>query len=945
MNNLLIERRRDMEKKEKSSLAERLFSLSIKDILNRDLYKHQIKPIPDRFRSAEEYRRCFVPHLLEETRTELSSSFKSLSRSPVFEIHSVEIKEGSGSSSNSVYEITLKNTGTINATYQPKCGDVIALTKERPRRIDDLNPLHLAYVFFSDGDLTVFVRSARAIPSLHEYPILPYKQNGHLIRFGVFLMNTTTNIRIWNALHNEDPSSTLIQSVLQENSLASTEQCLCNRTDVASSDYARVSPVIRSATLNRSQEDAVLGCIKTRNCSHETSAKLIWGPPGTGKTKDGRNSSLFLLKLKCRTVVCAPTNTAIVEVASRLLSLFKETSSSEHPTYGLGNVVLSGNRDRMGIKNNQPLLDVFLDERVVKLGHLFPPSFSGWKHRLESLINFLENTETKYERHVHELKEAERMKEETEKKKKKQEVERMKEETEKKTKQEVERMKEETEKKTTKQEVERMKEETEKKKKQEAVHITEKKKKQEAVHIPTFGEFVRKKFNASSEELKTDMVDLYTHLPKSCISSEQVKYMIAAQQALDRVRYFLQENSSKSDFNKGSFKFDCFNRLISADCLHALRLLPARFEIPDLLESKNIGAFCLQSAHIIFCTASGAAEMSAERTGSVDLLVVDEAAQLKECESVAALQLSGLRHAVLIGDELQLPAMVQSEICEKAKFGRSLFERLVLLGHNKHLLNVQYRMHPSISRFPNNEFYGGMIADAEVVQEIIYQKRFLLGNMFGSFSFINVGRGKEEFGDGHSPKNMVEVAVIAEIISNLSKGILISNLRIYESVCLYSYYMINLVTVSSERRMKVNVGVISPYKGQVRAIQERVSSLPSGQLLTLNVRSVDGFQGGEEDIIIISTVRSNGNGKVGFLSNRQRANVALTRARHCLWVVGNETTLALSDSIWGKLISEARSRGCFFEAADEKNLRDAMNDALLEDLSSSFGTLSIGRNR
>lgn len=131
----------------------------------------------------------------------------------------MEIKEGSGSSSNKVYQITLKNTGTINATYQPKCGDVIALTKERPRRIDDLNPLHLAYVFFSDGDLTVFVRSARAIPSLHEYPILPYKQNGHLIRFGVFLMNSTTNIRIWNALHNEDPSSTLIQSVLQENSL------------------------------------------------------------------------------------------------------------------------------------------------------------------------------------------------------------------------------------------------------------------------------------------------------------------------------------------------------------------------------------------------------------------------------------------------------------------------------------------------------------------------------------------------------------------------------------------------------------------------------------------------------------------------------------------------------------------------------------------------------
>ena len=112
-------------------------------------------------------------------------------------------------------------------------------------------------------------------------------------------------------------------------------------------------------------------------------------------------------------------------------------------------------------------------------------------------------------------------------------------------------------------------------------------------------------------------------------------------------------------------------------------------------------------------------------------------------------------------------------MCEKAKFGRSLFERLVLLGHNKHLLDVQYRMHPSISLFPNMKFYGGKISDAAIVKERGYQKRFLQGNMFGSFSFINVGLGKEEFGDGNSPKNMVEVAVISEIISNLLKGICI----------------------------------------------------------------------------------------------------------------------------------------------------------------------------
>ncbi|RID65690.1 hypothetical protein BRARA_D00872 [Brassica rapa] len=826
MNNLL-ERRRAVEKNEKTTLFDRVSSWSIKDILNRDLFKQKRKIIPDRFGTVDEYVHCFIPHLLEETRTELFSSLKSLSRSPVFFTHSMEkrIKESSGSSSNTLlYDITLSNEDNFSAKYQPKCGDLIALTKTRPRRIDDLDPLLLAYVFKMDGDLIISVHVSRSLSPGEK----------HSIRFGVSLTTLTTNTRIWNALHNEAANSTLIQSVLQGNNQA-TEQCFCFGNDDDDSD--RVLDIIRSTKLNKSQEAAILSCVKTTNCSHKNTVKLIWGPPGTGKTKTVATLLFALLKLRCKTVVCAPTNTAIVEVTQRLLALFKETCSSELATCGLGSIALSGNRERMGIDKKDDLLNVFLDERIAKLGHLFSPSSSGWNQRLESLIQFLENTESAYNDYVDPLEDNSEPYSDY---------------------------------------VDQSEEEEEK---------------------DTFGEFVRDAFSYLSEDLETDMVDLYTHLPKSFISPGVVKKMEAARQALQRVRYFLKENGSGDQLIEGSFKMDCFKRLVTFDCLQALSLLPKCFEeIPDLLETEDIKKFCLQNADIIFCTASGAAELNPGRTGSIELLVVDEAAQLKECESVAALQLPGLRHAVLIGDEYQLPAMVHNEECERAKFGRSLFERLVLLGHNKHLLNVQYRMHPSISRFPNKEFYSGMITDAPVVQESIYQKRFLQGNMFGSFSFINVGRGQEEF-------------------------------------------------VSSARKMKVNVGVISPYKGQVRAIQERVGSLPSGQLLTLNVRSVDGFQGGEEDIIIISTVRSNGNGKVGFLSNRQRANVALTRARHCLWVVGNETTLALSGSIWGKLISEARSRGCFFEAADEKNLRDAMNDALLEDVSSSFGTLSIGRNR
>lgn len=101
-----------------------------------------------------------------------------------------------------------------SAKYTLKCGDLIALTKERPRRIHDLNPLLLAYVFKVDGDLIVSVHSSRSIPSLAEYPL----------RFGAYLMGLTTNTRIWNALHNEAATSNLLQSVLQANTPVSLDE-------------------------------------------------------------------------------------------------------------------------------------------------------------------------------------------------------------------------------------------------------------------------------------------------------------------------------------------------------------------------------------------------------------------------------------------------------------------------------------------------------------------------------------------------------------------------------------------------------------------------------------------------------------------------------------------------------------------------------------------------
>jgi senataxin len=88
-------------------------------------------------------------------------------------------------------------------------------------------------------------------------------------------------------------------------------------------------------------------------------------------------------------------------------------------------------------------------------------------------------------------------------------------------------------------------------------------------------------------------------------------------------------------------------------------------------------------------------------------------------------------------------------------------------------------MHPSISLFPNKEFYDMLIEDASNVKERNYQKQFLQGNMYGPYSFINVANGKEQSNDGRSKKNLVEVAVVSAIVAGLFKGMHLSHIRSY----------------------------------------------------------------------------------------------------------------------------------------------------------------------
>lgn len=101
-----------------------------------------------------------------------------------------------------------------------------------------------------------------------------------------------------------------------------------------------------------------------------------------------------------------------------------------------------------------------------------------------------------------------------------------------------------------------------------------------------------------------------------------------------------------------------------------------------------------------------------------------------------------------------------------------MFERLILLGYSKQLLDIQYRMHPSISCFPKSKFYQNKVTDALIVKSEDYTKCYLPGPMFGPYSFINISCGREVLDYQCSQKNLVEVAVVMRLLQLLSKGMI-----------------------------------------------------------------------------------------------------------------------------------------------------------------------------
>ena len=282
----------------------------------------------------------------------------------------------------------------------------------------------------------------------------------------------------------------------------------------------------------------------------------------------------------------------------------------------------------------------------------------------------------------------------------------------------------------------------------------------------------------------------------------------------------------------------------------------------------------LDRAQVLCCTCIGVGHqlLDGRRFSRV---LLDEATQATEPASLVPL-VRGARQIVLVGDHRQLPPTVISRRAENGGLRRSLFERLVAMGIEPMLLDTQYRMHPAISDFPNRTFYEGRLVDGITAAERPNPAGLLWNDWEVPMAFLPVNGDELLSPDGASKENPAEAGWVAKILENLLQA---GDLE------------------------ETDIGIITPYAGQVRAIRD---ALPERND-SVEVHTVDGYQGREKEVIIFSCVRSNSDGTVGFLSDERRLNVALTRAKRGLIVIGDPDTLR-NDETWASWLDYIRGR-------------------------------------
>ena len=322
------------------------------------------------------------------------------------------------------------------------------------------------------------------------------------------------------------------------------------------------------------------------------------------------------------------------------------------------------------------------------------------------------------------------------------------------------------------------------------------------------------------------------------------------------------------------------------------RLKSRAAEIEIRINSELFG-----EARVIACTLVGSAHRLLEGM-KFGTLFIDEAAQA--LEAACWIPMRKASRVILAGDHCQLPPTVKSIAALRAGLGKTLMERI---AENKPevvtLLKIQYRMNDEIMRFSSDWFYGGKVESAPQIKYrsvLDYDHPITWIDTSNEENQITI-EGEDAPEDSASTSSSVSAAnqnsdlnfkeqFVGESFGRINKAEAELTL-----LTLAEYFTkIGKQRVLSE---SIDVGIISPYRAQVQYLKKLIKKYeffkPYRRLISVN--TVDGFQGQERDVILISLVRSNDEGQIGFLKDLRRMNVAMTRARMKLIILGNKDTM------------------------------------------------------
>lgn len=311
----------------------------------------------------------------------------------------------------------------------------------------------------------------------------------------------------------------------------------------------------------------------------------------------------------------------------------------------------------------------------------------------------------------------------------------------------------------------------------------------------------------------------------------------------------------------------------------------------------RINAELFGEARVIACTLVGSAHRLLEGM-KFGTLFIDEAAQA--LEAACWIPMRRASRVILAGDHCQLPPTVKSIAALRAGLGKTLMERI---AENKPevvtLLKIQYRMNDEIMRFSSDWFYGGKVESAPQIKYrsvLDYDHPITWIDTSNEENQITI-EGEDAPEDSASTSSSVSAAnqnsdlnfkeqFVGESFGRINKAEAELTL-----LTLAEYFTkIGKQRVLEER---IDVGIISPYRAQVQYLKKLIKKYeffkPYRRLISVN--TVDGFQGQERDVILISLVRSNDEGQIGFLKDLRRMNVAMTRARMKLIILGNKDTM------------------------------------------------------